>query len=678
MAELRRPSGVEIPIAESGPGLGHLPRLGLAFKDTTQDKAAFLRELGYDVRSSLNGQLFVRNMDSGSYEPVDENRFTPRDITDNAGEIVSAIPSLFAGPNVPAQTGAAVVGEAVRQGIGEMLPGKSEQGVDERVMKLGISGLIGGVGQGIPNATAAAGRFIGEIPQRIARQAYRSKANTPEAEIGAKIVEKTGVQLTPGQRVGSGLLQSMEGYLRRDPITQDAFAIRDAENLSKSLAYLNNTLDTVAGKARTPGAIGDGIISSHKHALDQAINFRSAAGRQNFNAAYEATGRGQIIDATPLLNEIDSLIADYNVKGVGDAGEAVVGKLRTLRKQVVGTGDDAETPMIDANTLQRLLSHYSKGAAGRADVLDISNAQEKRFLAGRLLGALETTLDDAVDAGIDGTGQLKYARDQWREMSEGIEGLRKSTIGRALGMGDKDVVPERLVERTRTMRPTELKKFLDDVGNLDPSLVPEIKRNFFEDALVKAGMFRSEAAAEAFGAIGEEGAEVSAKRLLSELKKSPVWDALDSGQRNGLRLSLQTIDRVSQKGGMEGSPTHFAGVVGAMMQGVTTQALQVLSSVAGKKAMANALLDPQFQKSVFNLNSPSTSAEGRKRAAERVFGILGISAGQIARGGVMEDETPLNETVQQPGGRQTFDGMLKGLDAIGSDEDLLRGIDEIN
>lgn len=467
-------------------------------------------------------------------------------VADITGNIVGTLvgPAKFA-------KAAKTIGGLAREGIKAGLAygfGAGEGGLDERAASAveggGIGALTGG-GLGVLGKGFEAVRPA-NLMARYVNKAY----DAPMVPDSAAAMHEVGQLYTPGQATGSRGMLTIEGMLRRHPVTADKMAEFDQKQVENSLSYLDKTLSGISVNRSSPDIVGDRVGKAFDDVVNKAVTARRSVAKRDFDLVDELAGNYRVFKPQNLFGEIDELTSQFAVPGGGDASSSLVKQMQGIKNDIM---ERAGPEGLKAKEVQRLLEVYGKAAAGKGAVFKDLETGQQRMLAGKLRDAVLRDVDAAAD---NSTHQgliadaLKTARDNYRKNSGAINSLEESALGRLLG-GPYERVPEKIAQSVSTMKPSQIKATFAILNKSDPQVSQAVKRHMIEEAMAKAG--RTNSAAPQAQVAGED--VFSAAKFLTAMRKSEVWNVLTPTEKKRMTMTVRDLERTAFRSGTDGSPT---------------------------------------------------------------------------------------------------------------------------
>ena len=599
--ELTAPSGEITPIdptREAPIGV----RAGASIKMTPHGQLGYYQER-FGKQNVINTEqgIYIIDPKTKTAHPADSPDFTAADVADFSGEGLQIAPTLLAGSNPWTVGAVAGAGNAVRQGVSAMLPGDDEMTLGDRAASIGADAALGGATQFGVNKLLGAIKSV--TPSNIGARIIQNAEQKPFGQLGQTVENATGVIMTPGQRTGSRTLLTVEGMLRRNPATADVMFEGDTAQLKRSLRFLESTMDAFSTRPADAASLGESVSAAVTKATKDALSLRSSVARTDFGRVAMLSGDRAIIPIDDTVSAVDDLISRYDVPGGGDATATLVNRLKSLRDDITGQ------PM-KATQLQRLLEVYGKAAKGSGTIFNDIDKAQQRGIASRVFGALNRDLDTAANsAANDNAGEaLRLARDRYKANSDLVNEIGDSAIGKLLGR-EAGETPEIVAARVLKMPESQMRGVLKIAQRSDPELAGQIKRGWMENALEKGGVPRGSAPPVA---TPDGNVQWSPNKVATALRDSPMWDALEPGERQNMNFVMQLLDRLGERAGTDGSPTAPLSQAWDMVKSGVTGAAWPFLSALGARRLARALIDPAGQRALAQI---TMVGNGKKAAA---------------------------------------------------------------
>lgn len=660
------------PINQNREG-GRFDRAMAGLKLTQEGKVGYLEDRygKGNVATDKDGAIYIK--DKGEFIPFDSPNFNTKDLYDFSGAAVAATPAIAgeaaAGALAPSLLGAlgrgglySAMGSVTQQGMAAALPGGDPMTMGERAGQTAMDAAFGSGGE-------MASRLINRAGSGV-RNTYlkqMGKAETPVAREGDDISNylRQGYNptrdgpmdpgLTPGQRSQRKGILTLEGALRRSPTqAADIFQAKDEAQLLAARRRFDDTMNIVSRNPRNGAMMGGQIAKAFDDTVSSAMNVLDKQAAADFGALDNAAGRAPVFRLNNTTAALDDLISKYDVPGaMTDTTKSVVRQLGGLRDALVRDGAPVPKSALE---MQRLLSSYGRASAGSQTLFGDLDKREAMGIAKRVFSSLNKDLDDAATAGGPDSPvaqALRTARDNYRNNFAAIDELKKSNVGRLLGFTDaQSMVPEKVADAIAGYKPTQLRQTFDLLSKADPDLAGDTKRYLLERALETAQPVDEVIEQRLTGGMKPDmAAQFSPAKLLTNLSKSSVLEVLTPEEQFGVRQLTAAMQRLSNRGGTEGSPT--AGLMYAMdmaknlvSAGVAMDVVggaKLAMSVFAPKVLAEKLTSPDALKALVTLTQPN----GKREAMTAAAATLGlVAANRGAQAG--EDVRPFAELARPP------------------------------
>lgn len=406
----------------------------------------------------------------------------PGDIADVSGAAVEMVPNIAmavlakkagvtgAAGKTAAQTGADVVGPALRYGVSKAFPGEEKLGPEE-LAKLSAfnvaSGLVGEAGaRGLGAVWSKVSPWrIPEKAQRLmlllekeatlptpaataakegAAKAPRSSFEVARQNVG--VFEEAGIPATVGQLSGSPTQIRFENMLRQVPSAEGIWKQADLNRLAANGRYLDRMLEKV-GPAVGADAAGNSVAAVGEAFIKGLVDKRSEAAGAFFNLADSVSGGERSILMAKTAAAIRQLVKEHKRVLGTDTNDRVAANLGAkLEKLIKESGSTADDIRVSAAELQGELHSFGLAAQSKGTVIEgIDRAYDKR-IARKIFAALREDLDAAADVAPGSAGAyLKRARQIYAESSKVIDEAADALIEKATGLSLKER-PDKLAE----------------------------------------------------------------------------------------------------------------------------------------------------------------------------------------------------------------------------------------
>jgi len=619
-----------------------LDRAGMGVKMTPEGQAGYLESrFGQgNVVTDESGSFYLKQP-GGGFGAVDPKGMDWGNVAEFLAPLaLEAAPTLAVGTNPLTVAGASTVGNFVRQGVSEMLPGSDNMTMQDRAREGAIAGALGGATQKVFNLAAP---LIDKIrPHNLIAQFIRKLEASPQGSAARLLSRGSGVSFTPGQESGSRSVLAMEALARRHPASADKFLGFEMAQLTKITENLDRVLNALDNRALGHEQVGAIVAKTYDDAWNGAMTIRARQAGKDFGALSLASGGQKIVPVQNVLGAIDGLITQLDIPGGGDATAALVSKLKALRNGWTGTpaktvtspvldpmggaitqNIPAQPAMITADTAQRLLQLYTKAAAGKATILQDVDAAQQKWIARTVLDAMQGDLDAAANSGAGPVVDLlRIARDNYRKNSAFIKEMGDTVLGRMFG-GKFDPSPERVAERIAQMAPSDIRVALGVLAKQDPSAVAAVQRNILERAAM--------AAQDNVLPLRDGSGNVirfSARKFLSALPDQKVLDEILGGKpmvAMEVKGIVDSLERVANTGMAGESPTAPLLFAWDMAKGLFTLNpigyAGMAAQVVAPRQIATAMTTPPGRQALRTLieNKGMTGPVSKKVAAAIAF-----------------------------------------------------------
>lgn len=387
----------------------------------------------------------------------------------------------------------------------------SEQGIqtDEILINAGIGGAIPLFGRWLRMRQSKSGKIPDDQIEAI--------------DEAGEITSRTGVDLFPAQVTKNPALLEKQAFVAQLPSgAQIAQRALTRQNEQAGTAVMNY-LDTLAdARALRTGS------KKIRNASQQAIEGRRAARKEAASPLYDAAldGHSDFIDATPILNQIDT-----ELRGALRGGK--VFKSITEAEDLVKTA-------ISEGTLRGF--HVAK-----TEIDALISAATKKGLGPTVKGRLTRIKNALMETLENVSPEYKKAAEKWREMSPDVEKITDSVIGDIAELQDKRLkqVATKLFDPTET-NPSIIGDAKRVIQEVDPDAWSEILRTEFERRL---GNMRALS-----GAVPNEPAALKAALFGNMKQRRVLFAALDGEQLANAKWLEQSLERAAMGRG-SGSQT---------------------------------------------------------------------------------------------------------------------------
>lgn len=578
-SELEAPKGYQGEALDPSQGGTYAQRTAFSVLQSDEAKRQFLeRQYGgpFNVQKLDNGVWVVN--DGTQWKQFDEANITGRDIADLAGPAIegtlAAVGGIGASPIIGGAAGQ-MAGRAINQGLADYALGGGPEGVGERALNLGAAGLEGFAGgvagkaiQGAVNLAKPGYRYaqqaLSEIYEPVARKTggviddarqWLRGAPGPLPKMksvagqGAKLEREVGTGMNLAQQTQSETLARAEAIARRGDMAADIMSAADFKQQQAFTSSIDEFLDNIS-KGQPKSGAGEMLATTYENHLNGLINKRRMIGDKAYSDAFRLIGskltrkeskevfltKSTRRAATILRNELNAPAGPQAIAG-GDGGLA--SRLTTYLDNL----PDAISP----KEIKTSMSLWRKELEGTGDITkDLPPSQRKR-VATTILTALRRDFEKAEELGRIPKGSvdaLNAVDRVYAELSAPIDETKELAIAKVIGA---DAAPEKIVERFRSMVPTQIKEVMTFVEKANPEVAQSVRRSVIEDVLAKSQeklIGGSRAYRPSAIAVLDNNPDVTAK-LAALLPKSD----------HGALMKLIEIARRTRNKPLAGSPT---------------------------------------------------------------------------------------------------------------------------
>lgn len=421
-----------------------------------------------------------------------------------AGRFVSNVAPFAAIPLGGASTLARTAigaGAGAAMGAAEFAPTE-----DRRLANIALGGTIGAVA---PLATQAA-RSIRDIrllsPFRKALEDFRGRFGREPSAIPREIAEAEIIEPTirKGMRLERQISERSGKPMRftlseltggREQGQFEALAARTSEvdtffqfqqkQLRSNLDALDNTLRRVSPEDLDKGRVGELVKNRMSDVTKRLDTLRRAQANDDFARVYSLAGDQPVMGVDDTVSTMQSWLERLQGRTAGGAMSAERKRLtKTLERYV---SPDGQPLPMNAREIQNELAYYTQAARGEINIFreTMGSKRLSMRIAGDIKRALLRDLDEAAASGAgDVADALRLARSNYRNVSEQIAEVRKSSLGRILKSEVSSV--EDIANKIIKLDPSQIRQTTKILEKHAPELVKVVQRSLVDDALQKA------------------------------------------------------------------------------------------------------------------------------------------------------------------------------------------------
>ena len=379
---------------------------------------------------------------------------------------------------------------------------------------------------------------------------------TNVAKKGLDLSQRTGVDLKLSQVTDDPLAAELEQVVRSGGLKMEAERIArtgEGEQLRKTLAYWRKTVSSIKG---TTGKVGDRLEAAFKKTLGDPskktglLGMRSKDAEADFNAAHKAAGGKRTIAISEFKKNAHALISQYR--------NSVSEEKRLFAKKLIETlkRPDIRSGKVNARRVQDLLETYGSQGAKSGQIWKDVDPQLQQSAAKFLFKGADKDLTSAIKSGINGSKELKMARDNYALNSEKISELRTSALYNMFN-GKVPKTNDELAAAISNMKPDRLKSTMGLLRESDPTLHKEMQRFWLEKHIADA----TKTATLGTGRFDPKGM----LKLADNDKLLPLFQdrALRKRVVDGIRISQRVIAHNNQAKGTAGMMMKTAAGIAA-------------------------------------------------------------------------------------------------------------------
>lgn len=486
-------------------------------------------------------------------------------------------------------------------------------------------------------------------------------ANSAKAAEGERLAAQTGVNLTPAQISADPGANMAENMARQSIFSRSIAAEGDRARVQQLSDYFDRTLQGVSASEASPAIAGKQVQTAAQNLIKGLQDWRSKTAAEDFGAIRALT-KGQAAiepeNTNALLQDIfskadgvgtpeaDALarfakkqLSNVNPQAKAAAAEPPAGILdargNPISTQPAAQAQAAATAPAQGNLdkLMELRSYLSSVAGGQQK---ISGQPIDRSIAAQLLGSIDQDIEAAGDKiGGDLGGMLKQANARYREVSQQIDSVKSSPLGKILG---DDVVgafqsgsfntiaPETVMQRLNALKPTELGVVRGLLEQDQPQAWSAFKRSMLETALDNAKQIPA--------SMGANAPVMIPSKLVSGLDMKKLSAVFNPDELSQINAGLGVARRLADKTGYNFSETGPAGEALGFMNGLKDFGLKTAASLGGQvlgtRALARVMTDADGRMKLMQLGRLSDL--GSDRARQLTAQIAAIAAAGEADG----------------------------------------------
>lgn len=570
------------------------------------------------------------------------DKYSEGDTAARVGEIGAAVGSAFI-PFGAATKGASLLkSTAQAAGVGAVEAGlqpvyEGDSFMAEKAKQMGTGAAFGaGANVGLD----ALGRVVESInPRNVVAQFANKTADKVDEGFkreGREIVEKTGIELTPGAQTGSKPLTFLENRARQSFGTSEKAFQVDRKISEQAVEYIDDLATRMKGEVVDAEGMGNALRNAVKKSVNDILDSRDAIASKNYGLIRESLPNGNfrtsnvVDEAKRILDEYDGVSGSEALK-IRNEMKRVIKDLKGSKVKVRDYDPMMNRPAefqennIDLSTALKNRSYFSRVSKGAANLFrDIQSAEQRRIGA-RLTQAIERDFDDLAETTGNDVGELlREANKSYRQHMQSIDYIEKTAIGKMLGEDTvaplfgatgNSIAPEKVAQKFLSLKPSEMKAIKGVLDKHSPETVKTAKTFMLNNALEAAKRQAPSEGSRSYALNGStfirtlrgtsgRNAEEGMKRVDALFEKSEVDE---------IKMAIEALERWGDKFGYNFSGTAPVNELNAMISGRVDQIGSTIFQVAGLRKVAEAMNDPKIRNQVIKLDKlPPQSAKARQ------------------------------------------------------------------
>lgn len=503
-------------------------------------------------------------------------------------------------------------------------------------------------------------RAMNAVPNMIAGSVRKSEA-TPFAKEGERLANETGIDLTLGQRTGNKFSLAMENTGRQYAPLADRVQDIDIKIAKQAVDRVEQIADNISKAKASPETLGFYIQSTVKGAATKLDELRDSNAARDYGVVRSLAGDKPVIQLKNLETELRAII-DENKNVVGSDAQKVVSQAQAALSRITGQTAAAQpagkivgetgAPIIQgveaqqgtlANTITEAMKSrrfYGKAARGGANVFEDIAPDMNRTLASRLFRAVNKDFDDsALNAGGDLRKALDTANSNFKKVSQSIEYLEKSTLGKMVGEDLADAAlsgarvnttaGEAVVKKLMDSHPSSRKAAIDILEQWNPQLAKDTRAFVLRDALDKGmsippsakgatqipisfNKFIAALQGEKVGFDKQLKSYGFADKEIADIKDT-VHAMMRAGDRTGFNFSQTNV----QGQAMEVAEAVGRGAIGDV-KGALGKSISIAGKYIGLSKFVDAMASSEGRAAIRTLVSPKSTPQAMVAAFETV------------------------------------------------------------
>lgn len=326
----------------------------------------------------------------------------------------------------------------------------------------------------------------------------RTALSSETALEGSRLGKKFGVNFSASELTGNPTAMGIEDALANSARWGGKFADANSIKTERIINGFNKTLDKIYPEASTRTDVGNRLSATYNNTINNLIKTRDEQARIDFEAAVKGAGaRDTNILSNNFFRTLQELKDEGNARLLTSREElgAQLANKYLSRLSTKTKAGNTQASTISIYELQKGLANFSKAAKRPGGVLEDAKTAAMRSAYARLAEALQRDLDAEIvnpKGDPQRSAMLALARDNFRNYSNQIADIEKTTIGKIAGGAERNsagelvLSPEGVADKFIKMEPTEIRNTLQFLDKNNPEVAQMVRRYTLERALMQA------------------------------------------------------------------------------------------------------------------------------------------------------------------------------------------------
>lgn len=516
----------------------------------------------------------------------------------------------------------------------DLVTGAQPEGSDYLSTKLLQVGLGGALGAAAQPVMSGLGRVVEMALPSNATKALlnvaskREQAVNPEfAKESERLADETGVMFTPSQVTGSKPGQMAENAARQSIFSRGIANEGDRARINQLKDYYDKTIGGISQSDASPEIVGNQVRAATNNVIKGLQDWRDKTAAEDFGKVRSMAKGAQLIEPKEYGATLNALRDQFGGAPKSSDYARIDGALGDLL--------DGLKSQADVGNLMKTRRFLSQVSAGQANIAPDTARGAQKMVATQLLKAIDNDINASADRiGGDLGGALKLANTRYGELSQQMDSVKASPLGKLLGQdvagamqaGEfNTLAPEKVAERLYTMKPSELRTVRGLLEQDQPEAWQAIKAGYLQNAMEKAQMQAPSEGANVSTFVPSKLVGALTPDQYSAQRLSALFDPKELSQINnivgaGRRLGDKTGYNFSGTAPMGEALGFMNQIKEGAKQGLTMAALKTTASavspILGTRALARAMTDSQGRAALLELQRlPAGSAQARQISA---------------------------------------------------------------